>query len=160
MRLLFKFDGTDKNNAPEIFEQHFDTCHEALDYLDDLHADNPDNLLQNNGLALWGIVPDEGVVSQREANALEKVANYASLLIDGRATGAIKRTHKQLIDQDKTLLEYEFEKGNVTVQQLGVDNCERLIDKNPLVNKSARLRAVKKWLDGVKPDHKHKDRVF
>lgn len=155
MRLLFKFDGEDGNDA-DFFEQHFDSYDEAIDYIEDLYIENPQNLLQTSGFALFGILPDDQATNDEfGSNALEKVANWANLLVDGRGTPEMKALHKNLAGRNISLLEYEFEQGRVSHEQLGVEGCERMLDRTG-GRITGRARQAKLWLDNVKPNHRHR----
>lgn len=154
MKLLFKTDGRNPDTT-NLVEEHYDSYEAAIDRIDELYTMNPDNLRQNAGLALFSIVPDDQATNDLVgSNALEKVANYANLLLEDRATPEIKALHKELIQRNISLLAYEFEQGRVSHSTLGIEGVERLLDTKTGTLSDRESMALD-WLNEVKPDNRH-----
>jgi hypothetical protein len=127
MNLIFRTNGLDK--ATEFTEEY--TPKGAVDRLKELHISNPGFVTKSSGLTLVGISGDNH----------EKVALFAGSLTKGIDNSV---EVKDLIDRPISVLEYEFEKGKITEQQLAdfVDTLEDKIKNNEIVLSAERKTKV------------------
>lgn len=132
MNLIFRTNGLDK--ATEYTEEY--APKEAVDRLAQLYETNPGFVTKNNGLTLVGISGDDH----------EKVALFAGSL----TKGIDNRTEvKALIDRPVSVLEYKFEKGEITEEQLDsfVDTLKDKILSNEIVISEERKQKILKSID-------------